>query len=196
MENQDWMSKDRRSTKYDEGVENFINFALAHSTNHTSIKCPCLRYGNLLCQTPQVIREHLFFNGIDLSYRVWYWHGEKGPSGGFSNVSQQRYDKCEHNDVTDTIDMVNVAQVNCMNDPQVFGRLLKDAEKNLYLGCMKYTKLSALVKLYNLKARYDWSDKGFLELLQLLGDMLPLNNEMSLSMYEAKKTFSALGMEY
>ena len=61
---------------------------------------------------------------------------------------------------------------------------------------MKYTKLSALVKLYNLKARYGWSDKGFSELLQLLGDMLPLNNEMSLSIYEAKKTFSALGMEY
>ncbi|RVW63031.1 hypothetical protein CK203_062926 [Vitis vinifera] len=33
-------------------------------------------------------------------------------------------------------------------------------------------------------------------MLQLLGDMLPLNNEMPLSMYEAKKTFSALGMEY
>ncbi|RVW62174.1 hypothetical protein CK203_062575 [Vitis vinifera] len=186
------MSKDRRSVEYDEGVENFINFALAHSTNHTSIKCPCLRCGNLLCQTPQVIREHLFFNGIDISYRVWYWHGEKGPSGGFSNVSQQRYDKCEYNDVADTIDMVNAAQVNCMNDPQVFGRLLEDAEKPLYPGCMKYTKLSALVKLYNLKARYGWSDKGFSELLQLLGDMLPLNNEMPLSMYEAKKTFSAL----
>ena len=83
-----------------------------------------------------------------------------------------------------------------MNDPQVFGRLLEDAKKPLYLGCMKYTKLLTLVKLYNLKTRYGWSEKGFLELLQLLADMLPLNNEMSLSMYETKKTFSALGMEY
>ena len=57
--------------------------------------------------------------------------------------------------------MVNATQVNYMNDPQVFGRLLEDAEKPLYPGCMKYTKLSALVKLYNLKARYGWSDKGF-----------------------------------
>ena len=182
------MSKDRRSTEYDEGVENFINFALAHSTNYISIKCRCLRCGNPLCQTPQVIKEHLFFNGIDLSYRVWYLHGEKGPSGGFSNVSQQRYDKYEYNDVADTIDMINAAQVNCMNDPQVFGRLFEDAEKPLDPGCIKYTKLSALVKLYKLKARYGWFDKGFLELLQLLGDMLPLNNEMPLSMYEAKKT--------
>ena len=50
--------------------------------------------------------------------------------------------------------MVNDAQVNCMNDPQVFGRLLEDAKKPLYLGCMKCTKLSALVKLYNFKARH------------------------------------------
>ena len=121
----------------------------------------------------------------------------KGPNGGFSNVSEQHYDKCKYNDVADTIDMVNDAQVNCINDPQVFGRLLEDAKKPLYPGCVKYTKLSALVKLYNLKARYGWFDKGFselLQLLQLLGDMLPLNNEMSLSMYESKKTFSALGM--
>ena len=61
---------------------------------------------------------------------------------------------------------------------------------------MKYTKLSALVKLYDLKARYGWFNKGFSKLLQLLEDMLPLNNEISLSMYEAKKTLSALGMEY
>ena len=33
-------------------------------------------------------------------------------------------------------------------------------------------------------------------MLQLLGDTLPVNNEMSLSMYEAIKTFNALGMEY
>ena len=50
--------------------------------------------------------------------------------------------------------MVNAAQVNYMNNPQVFGRLLEDAEKPLYLGYMKYTKLPALVKLYDLKARY------------------------------------------
>ncbi|KAK9289882.1 hypothetical protein L1049_008043 [Liquidambar formosana] len=36
----------------------------------------------------------------------------------------------------------------------------------------------------------------FSELLGLLGEMLPYNNEMLLSMYEAKKTLTALGMEY
>ena len=47
-----------------------------------------------------------------------------------------------------------------------------------------------------MKARYGWSDKSFSDLLQILGDMLSVNNEMPLSMYEAKKILNALGMEY
>ena len=46
-------------------------------------------------------------------------------------------------------------------DEEIFNKFLQDAEKPLYPGCRKFTKLSALVKLYNLKARYGWSDKGF-----------------------------------
>ena len=52
------------------------------------------------------------------------------------------------------------------------------------------------MKLYNLNAWYGWSDKSFSELLGIVGDMSPLNNELPLSMYEAKKTLNALGMEY
>ena len=52
------------------------------------------------------------------------------------------------------------------------------------------------MKLYNLKAKYGCSDKSFSELLRLLGDILPFNNELPLSMYEAKKILNALGMEY
>ncbi|RVW19147.1 hypothetical protein CK203_095156 [Vitis vinifera] len=92
--------------------------------------------------------------------------------------------------------MVQVAYDDRKNDPKLFETLLEDAQKPLYPGCRNFTKLSALVKLYNLKARYGWSDKSFSELLSILGDMLPLNNELPLSMYEAKKTLNTLGMEY
>ncbi|KAL6347440.1 hypothetical protein AAG906_025155 [Vitis piasezkii] len=80
--------------------------------------------------------------------------------------------------------MVEAAQDDCKANPKLFERLLEDAEKPLYPNCKNFTKLSALVKLYNLKGRYGWSDKSFSELLSLLGDMLPINNELPLSMYE------------
>ena len=40
--NRSWMSKDRRSKDYEDGVENFISFAVQNSANQNSIKCPCL----------------------------------------------------------------------------------------------------------------------------------------------------------
>ena len=139
----------------------------------------------------------MFFYGFDHSYLRWYCHGGAGPSSGPKTTKAERCTKNKFfDDVDCTIEMVKAAHDDFHADEEIFNKLLQDAEKPLYPGCRKFTKLSALVKLYNLKARYGWSDKGFSELLGLLGEMLPLNNELPLSMYEAKKTLNALGMEY
>ncbi|GJX40152.1 putative transposon, En/Spm-like protein [Tanacetum coccineum] len=53
------------------------------------------------------------------------------------------------------------------------------AEKPLYEGCPDFTKLSAIVKLLNLKGKYGASDKFFTELLGLIKKMLPAGNEMN-----------------
>ncbi|RVW11754.1 hypothetical protein CK203_089799 [Vitis vinifera] len=191
-----WMSKDRMSREYEEGVEYLINFALEHCPNQSGICCPCMQCGNLIHHTPNKIREHTFFNGIDQSYHTWYWHGEAGPTSRQPTEMAQCYDTMDCGDVASTTEMVHVIDNEFMTNPISFKKLLEDAEKPLYPSCIKFTKLSALVKLYNVKARYGWSDKSFSDLLQILGDMLPVNYEMPLSMYEAKKTLNALGMEY
>lgn len=69
-----------------------------------------------------------------------------------------------------------------------------DDEKPLYSGCTKYTKITALVRLYNLKRKY--GDKIFGALLKLLADMLPNDHEIPISIYKAIKTLSSLGLEY
>ncbi|KAA0036130.1 uncharacterized protein E6C27_scaffold338G00370 [Cucumis melo var. makuwa] len=50
--------------------------------------------------------------------------------------------------------------------------MFDDAKKPLYPGCKKFTKLSALVRLYNLKVRYGWSNTSFSELLSIINDLL------------------------
>ena len=45
-----------------------------------------------------------------------------------------------------------------------------------------------------MKARY--GDKSFSDLVQMLGNVVLMNNEMLSSMYEAKKTSNMLGMKY
>ena len=44
--------------------------------------------------------------------------------------------------------------------------------------------------------KHGWSDKNSLELLEMLGNMLSVNNEFPLSTYETKKTLNTLGIEY
>ena len=138
----------------------------------------------------------MFFYGIDQIYHTWYWHGESTPSCEPPTIRATCFDRIEIGNVDYTVEMVEAAQDDYKVNPQLFERLLEDAEKPLYPNCKNFTKLSVLVKLYNLKAKYGWCDKSFFELLRLLGDMLPLNNEFPLSMYEAKKPLNALGMEY
>ena len=60
----------------------------------------------------------------------------------------------EDNDVGSINEMIEVAHVKYSKDPNEFEKLLIDAEKPLFEGCKKFTKLSTLVKLYNLKVRY------------------------------------------
>ncbi|KAI3740168.1 hypothetical protein L2E82_30590 [Cichorium intybus] len=80
-------------------------------------------------------------------------------------------------------------------DYEKFQQLFEDAEKPLYTGCMKFTKLSAVLKLFNLKANNGWSDKSFTELLEILHEMLPESNELPISLYYAKKLMCTMDLE-
>ena len=56
--------------------------------------------------------------------------------------------------------------------------------------------LSAVLNLVNVKARYGWSDKSISSLLQVVHDILPGENTLPKSYYQAKKILCLMGMEY
>jgi hypothetical protein len=58
----------------------------------------------------------------------------------------------------------------------------------LYPG-MKLTKTTTIFKLYNLKAKNEWSDKSFTSLFELLKEILSENNEIPDSTYKAKQYY-------
>nr|KYP36029.1 hypothetical protein KK1_042881 [Cajanus cajan] len=45
----------------------------------------------------------------------------------------------------------------------MYETMCNDLEKPLYPNCTKFTRLSAILRLFNLKARNGWSDKSFTE---------------------------------
>ncbi|KAI5352436.1 hypothetical protein L3X38_005327 [Prunus dulcis] len=71
-----WMHSDRRSKAYEFGVEAFLNFAVENLLTTTHIRCPCVKCVNLKVFGVGIIRDHVYFNGIDQSYKNWTFHGE------------------------------------------------------------------------------------------------------------------------
>ena len=76
-----------------------------------------------------------------------------------------------------------------------FTKILEDVGKPIYPGS-KFSKLSTLVKLYNLKARHGWSNVGFSDLLAFCKELMSSENEILISSYKAEKTLFTLGLEY
>jgi len=138
------------------------------------------------------IREHLIIYGFDEGYTKWVWHGENTP-----------INECRNNDLSDDEimgdrldDMIRDVEDEINERPHVLERLLSDAQKPLYPGCTKYRRLSGLLKLFNLKAKHGWSDKSFTDLLNVLKDLLPEENELPNWIYEAKKILCPMVMGY
>ena len=85
-----------------------------------------------------------------------------------------------------------VANANCSenterSDPNDFTENFEEAQVPLYSTCTRHTKLSAIIALYNHKARHNLSDKGFNELLEIIREMLPDDNTLPDSLYTIKK---------
>jgi hypothetical protein len=68
-----------------------------------------------------------------------------------------------------------------------YKKMIEDSKKPFYYCCAaQYTRLFAMVKLFQLKASNEWSDGSFKDLLTLLNDMLPQGNTVPETVYEAK----------
>jgi hypothetical protein len=68
-----------------------------------------------------------------------------------------------------------------------YKKMIGDSNKPFYDGCaVRYMRLCAMVKLFQLKASNGWSDDIFKDLLTLLKDVLPQVNSVPETVYEAK----------
>jgi hypothetical protein len=77
-----------------------------------------------------------------------------------------------------------------------YKKMIQDSKKLFYHRCAaQYTRLFAMVKLFQLKESNGWSNCSFKELFMLLKDMLPQGNVVPETVYEAKQIICPLGLE-
>ncbi|XP_025980464.1 uncharacterized protein [Glycine max] len=189
-----WMKAKRISDEYENGVEQFLQFTQLNAESlRGNYFCPCVKCLNGRRQSVDEIRSHLICYGIILNYTKWIWHGE---SVDIPIVSQsQVVDEDNGERIEEMIYDLGQETFEQVHAP-LYDTIERDSNTPLYEGCTSFTRLSAVLALVNLKARFGWSDKSFTELLVLLKNMLPEQNTLPKNHYEAKKILCPVGMEY
>jgi len=139
------------------------------------------------------IIAHLICEGINPTYTKWIWHGE------LPQMSIAPPTEAINVHIRDRIEdmLCNLGQEGFKQaHAPYYEKLETGSKKSLYLGCTTFTRLSKVLALVNLKAKFGWSDKSFIELLLLLKNMLPKDNTLPKNHYKAKKILCLMGMEY
>ncbi|CAA7013156.1 unnamed protein product [Microthlaspi erraticum] len=147
----------------------------------------CRDCRNLCHQSVEEIVEHLVIRGMDKKYKTSCWsiHGEKRAS---TEDSGRRHET-EAFDLFKTAFSMNEGEPNQTNGDEAleanddeaveetqFRKKLREAETPLYSDCIKYTKVSAIMGLYRFKVKSGVSENYFDQLLDLIKDMLPEDN--------------------
>ncbi|XP_076937171.1 uncharacterized protein LOC143604642 [Bidens hawaiensis] len=186
-----WISSDILSNAYEEGVDYFLVFALNNNPISNVIPCSCVKCVNLCHHSIVDVRYHLFAHGFNKNYKVWSFHREKvqtksrSPDFDYNYTSDYNYIK----------EMLHDAFAYMDQEPNSLQSHLEECDKPFYLGS-KYNALSGLLKFQHLKGQYGWSDSSFDTLLDALKSVLPIDNTIPSSIYEAKKLLKGVGLQY
>ncbi|CAH9129540.1 unnamed protein product [Cuscuta epithymum] len=84
---------------------------------------------------------------------------------------------------------------NFEQQPKSYESMVDAARIPLY-STSSFTKLSAVLKLFHLKAKHGWSNVSFTELLTLIQEMLPEGNTLPDTTYKARKLLCPMGAEW
>lgn len=208
-----WIHLNFPDEKFIKGVLEFVKFAKANHRNKNVIACPC---GHCKNQGPgldhSTVMLHCFQHGFDTTYRFWFVHGEKEGSNhsytGRSSVQENPHDLNDtFNIVVDNLSPDNLDTMlndesdempdgeNLIDDIE-FNKNLREAMSELYPGCVAFSVLRFVVKLFNLKIAHGWTNQSFTELLQLLKIVLPHENKIPKNHYYADKIIRDLGLKY
>jgi len=85
------------------------------------------------------------------NYTTWTWHGEVLELPYASEQDQCEHSKLYFEDYMN--DMIRDIGGESVHQAHVFDSLKDDSRKELYPGCSSFSRLSAVLRLFNMKAR-------------------------------------------
>ena len=161
----DWINLPHISAEYKNGVAEFIKFAQRYegrSDDEVKFRCPCVNCLNGRKLNATQVREHLICDGFLRNYTLWIWHSELIDFPTVSRiehvVDSTMKERCEEDNMED---MIRDVGVEAFAQVHVCEMMSTNSETLLYVYSTKFTRLSVVLRLMNLKAANGWTNKSF-----------------------------------
>jgi hypothetical protein len=184
----EWMNKTRE----------FIDHAFSGRLDE-SVKCPCSRCRNALCEDKRTLIIHLCKFGFMRGYDLWMYHGETIHQR-IASVAEDEDDRSGDDRMDEMLDVIRSELKTNHEDPptsevQKIFNILRASEEPLHEH-MTISFLAFITRITSIKSKIAFSNKCYKEHLSMFNDVLPSNHKMPKDMFQSKKLLSALGMEY
>ncbi|RYQ90809.1 hypothetical protein Ahy_B09g096794 [Arachis hypogaea] len=197
-----WVNFDRRTPEFRKCLDElFLDIAFSQPGVKNQIRCPCPKCNNFMFKFRNEVHHHVRQWGIVTSYKTWVHHGEILQDTSTIDVSDLNEIDCERENDSATYEMLynifrgetigetprdfatNVDE-NIEEEPHQgakrFQRLMRDYEQSLYPDS-GISRLSFIVKLFQMKCRYGWSNNSVDALLLFLKSIFPKENSFPTS---------------
>ncbi|KAM3360098.1 hypothetical protein P3S68_019810 [Capsicum galapagoense] len=184
-----WMHcTDTSSDVYIKGVDNFLQFSFKHSEVDGETPCPCMLCNNVLNASRADVREHLIIRGIVKTTHVGFiMENLQLKSKPLTRTNKEKSKKRKERsddmfemiydaagrEYTDDSSGVKFKQGDASEPTFKIFKLVEDAAQQLYPGCETFSKLSLIVKLFQIKCLYGLSDKAVDSILKLIKRAVP-----------------------
>ncbi|XP_062103346.1 uncharacterized protein LOC133814397 [Humulus lupulus] len=112
-----WTSnKNRLSTKFINGLKNFITLSRDHLNDENKIRCPCVMCMNLYFHDLETVERHIFIKLFYTHYVKWVHHGENIVDESDGEDDANDFDDLEDVDDLDDVDDAEESDNNYTSD--------------------------------------------------------------------------------
>ncbi|KAL6578593.1 hypothetical protein OROMI_008809 [Orobanche minor] len=175
-----WIGFPRYSAKYARGVKAFLGNAFPNLCVGDEMKCPCKNCEDRKWHRKDAIFSHLICSGPSPLHVKWICEVSQTNVRGISNFmdGDTRMDFGDNLDTMFNCDGKKFENLDdCEDRPNAeakrFYRHIEEGKQSLYPGCINFSRLSFLIKLYHLKCVHGISESAFGELLKLIKEAFP-----------------------
>nr|XP_043615861.1 uncharacterized protein LOC122587759 [Erigeron canadensis] len=191
-----WIAKNKNSTEFWNGLQSFLVRCRDHLNSEGRCRCPCRNCINVEFGTIDEIERHIHSKGFCRAYQTWVHHGESFEmprTNTWENIQENTAN--EHNANNGDNSNQSTRQGESSQNADLT-ELFSLADTELYPDCDSMSSLDFVAKISHMKAINHWTDSSFDQLLEFFKFVLPKENKVPKSQYEAKKLMNKVGLGY